>query len=70
MPYSRVSLMRTSPTSNQTARIGDMGRGSFLHVPQLLGGLAEVGDAMFKVGSVAGVVSLDSGHNPATKAGY
>ena len=30
VPYSRVSLIRTSPTSNQTARIGDMGWVSFL----------------------------------------
>src|ERR1700716_4082961 len=30
VPYSRVSLIKTSPTSNQTARIGDMVGVSFL----------------------------------------
>src|ERR671928_1486593 len=37
VPYSRVSLIRTSPTSNQTARIGDMG-GSVLPVWLLVQG--------------------------------
>jgi hypothetical protein len=30
VPYSPVSLIKTSPTSNQTAQIGDMGGRSSL----------------------------------------
>jgi hypothetical protein len=68
-PYSRVSSMRTSPTSNQTARIGDMGRDSSCAHFSWPGGLAEVWDATFKVESAAGVVSLNGGRHPATQAG-